>query len=240
MSINIWAIFPLILLLAACETTPDALPSIQWTAYGSTQTLQQPIVIPAGTTYDGKLSGGKKERYRGKGNRYKGDQSENQLPLFILEPGAQLRNVIIDAPAGDGVHIRAGNGKTNKLIGVEFRDVGEDAVTVETGSHGDLVLIKDCTFAKAKDKIVQINAPATVQIQECQAEDFGRFARTNGTPGAPDHPYRVSIRDGTFSNGDAVLKMSNSRARGEIIRGRFFNISNIAQASGGARIEITK
>ena len=54
-----------------------------------------------------------------------GGQSENQKPVFILEPGATLKNVQV--AGGDGVHTRG----DATLKDVWWKDVGEDAMTMK-------------------------------------------------------------------------------------------------------------
>ncbi|KAH7706451.1 pectate lyase [Aphelenchoides avenae] len=51
--------------------------------------------------------------FDGKGVRYTagfadGSQDENQDPMFDLEDGAVIRNVVLGAPAADGIHCSSG------------------------------------------------------------------------------------------------------------------------------------
>jgi len=62
-------------------------------------TIEVTETIQVSGTYDG---GG--NRYIGSGDLGDGGQSEGQDPLFDLAGGATLSNVVLGAPAADGVH----------------------------------------------------------------------------------------------------------------------------------------
>jgi pectate lyase len=78
--------------------------------------------IPVSGTFDGGM-----KRYCCIGD---GGQSESQDPVFELAPGATIKNVIIGAPAGDGIHC-LGN---CTIQNVWWEDVGEDAATFLGGT----------------------------------------------------------------------------------------------------------
>jgi pectate lyase len=104
-----------------------------------------------------------------------GSQEESQDPMFDLSSGATLANVIIGAPAGDGVHC---NGPCT-LRNVWWEDVGEDAATFR-GSGDPQFLVDGGGARSASDKIFQHNGPGTVTIQNFQANNFGTFYRSCG------------------------------------------------------------
>ena len=87
-----------------------------------------------------------------------GSQAENQKPVFRLEAGATLKNVIIGAPAADGVHCY---GSCN-ISNVVWEDVGEDALTLK--SSGTVNITGGAAY-KAYDKVFQINAAGTINIK---------------------------------------------------------------------------
>jgi hypothetical protein len=68
-------------------------------------------------TFDGHLA-----RYYGLGD---GGTSEHQQPIFVVENGGTVKNVIIGDPAGDGIHCLG----SCTLENVWWEDVGEDAAT---------------------------------------------------------------------------------------------------------------
>lgn len=104
-----------------------------------------------------------------------GGQEEDQDPMFNLASGATLQNVIIGAPAGDGVHC---NGPCT-LRNVWWEDVGEDAATFR-GSGDPQFLVDGGGARSASDKVFQHNGPGTVTIQNFQATNFGTFYRSCG------------------------------------------------------------
>ncbi|OLF12041.1 pectate lyase [Actinophytocola xinjiangensis] len=104
-----------------------------------------------------------------------GGQEEDQDPMFQLASGATLQNVIIGAPAGDGVHCSG----PCTLRNVWWEDVGEDAATFR-GSGSPNFLVDGGGARAASDKVFQHNGPGTVTIQNFQASNFGSFYRSCG------------------------------------------------------------
>jgi hypothetical protein len=219
------------LALAGCTITPPPAPLPDPPAVGDTVTVRRTIVVAQGQTFDGRGRGYKPV---GLGD---GSQREGQRPVFLLEPGATLRDFTILPPAADGVHVRAASGRRTTVRDGYWPDVGEDAITVVSGPSSGEVLLDGNRFHQAADKVIQINAAPRTIIRDSTATGFQRFARTNGTPGSPDHAYRVEIRGGTFRDGRTLLKMSNARARGTVSGVRVHNVRHVAEASGGAQIE---
>ncbi|MEJ3749867.1 pectate lyase [Actinomycetes bacterium KLBMP 9797] len=104
-----------------------------------------------------------------------GSQEESQDPMFQLAAGATLSNVIIGAPAGDGVHCSG----PCTLRNVWWEDVGEDAATFR-GSGSPQFLVDGGGARSASDKVFQHNGPGTLTIQGFQATNFGTFYRSCG------------------------------------------------------------
>ncbi len=96
-------------------------------AQAANVTITSTIVVKAGQTYDG---GGNTIIAKGMGD---GSQSESQKPIFKLENGAKLKNVIIGAPACDGIHCYGNNTLTN----IKCSDVGEDFFSVKGGDSAN-------------------------------------------------------------------------------------------------------
>ncbi|MCP2201692.1 pectate lyase [Lentzea flava] len=139
-----------------------------------TPTGQKPvsatIKVPSGT-YDGGM-----KRFYGTGNLGSGGQNENQDPIFQLADGATLKNVVLGAPAADGVHCLG----TCTLTNVWWEDVGEDAATFKGTSSSQTMTINGGGARKASDKVFQHNGPGTMYIRNFQVDDFGKLYRSCG------------------------------------------------------------
>nr|WP_308204104.1 pectate lyase [Goodfellowiella coeruleoviolacea] len=131
--------------------------------------------VGATITVSGTLDGGLK-RYYGTGDLGDGGQDEGQDPIFKLANGATLKNVILGAPAADGVHCTG----SCTLINVWWEDVGEDAATFKGSSSSQTMTIDGGGARKASDKVFQHNGPGTMVIKNFQVEDFGKLYRSCG------------------------------------------------------------
>lgn len=209
-------------------------PSITWSPYGKTVTVTKTIVVESGQTLDGRLPNGKLTRLIAAPVLGDGSQKEGQKPLIIVKPGGTVRYYILDFPAADGVHLQSAPLRTTRAEGLEFRDVGEDALTV-TGNGA--VLIEGCRFQYATDKVIQTNGPAKVQIVNCQARKFARFARGCGTCG-DSIAYDITLKNPVGMDGDTLLKLSTPKARGRIEGARTARVNDLYQVSGGAKVTV--
>lgn len=122
-----------------------------------------------------------------------GSQEESQDPMFRLAAGATLQNVIIGAPAGDGVHCSG----PCTLRNVWWEDVGEDAATFR-GSGSPTFLVEGGGARAASDKVFQHNGPGTLTIRNFQASDFGTFYRSCGNC-STQHQRHVVIQNVTLT-----------------------------------------
>ena len=127
------------------------------------------IVVKNGETYDGKC-----RRYRADPDTLgDGSQDEDQKPVFIVEGGGKLINVVLGAPAADGIHTE-GN---VTLENITWEDIGEDAMTIkEPGT----VILNGGSAKNGDDKVFQINAAATFRVSNFKASNAGKFIRQNG------------------------------------------------------------
>jgi hypothetical protein len=132
-------------------------------------------------TFDGGL-----RRYSGIGD---GGQDEDQDPMFELADGATLRNVIIGAPAGDGVHCSG----SCTLSNVWWEDVGEDAATFRGGASARFT-VDGGGARSASDKVFQHNGGGTVTIRNFQVSDFGKLYRSCGNCGT-QHRRTVVVQN---------------------------------------------
>ena len=165
--------------------------------------MNKPIVVGPGETFDGKnqlftagpgLSGGSAETYQ---------------PVFILGPGATLKNVQFQG--GDGVHL-LGSGKIDNVHAVHGGP--DDMITIDgpgNRAHDAQlagispasippgpaeVEITNSSFRHSHDKAIQVNGDAQVKLRGVYAEDVGQLLVTlGGQPIKAD----VSIEDSRFS-----------------------------------------
>jgi pectate lyase C len=147
---------------AADARVPQDAASLQ------TTTVRATIVVAAGQTYDGT---GK--RFVAGSELGDGSQEEGQKPVFKLESGATLRNVVIGAPAADGVHCH-GDAQLENIV---WEDIGEDALTIkESGT----VELHGGSAQNGSDKVFQINAASSFRVYDFRARSAGKFIRQNG------------------------------------------------------------
>jgi hypothetical protein len=123
--------------------------------------------IPVSGTFDGGM-----KRYCCIGD---GGQSESQDPVFELANGATIKNVIIGAPAGDGIHCLG----TCTIQNVWWEDVGEDAATF-LGTGGGTSFVIGGGARSASDKVFQHNGNGTVNISGFYVENSGKLYRACG------------------------------------------------------------
>jgi pectate lyase C len=155
---------------AAHGDAPDAAASGDGApaTHGDGGVLHQTIVVKAGETFDGQG-----QRFSAGPELGDGSQSETQKPLFKLEDGASLRNVVLGSPAADGVHCHG----DVQLENIVWEDIGEDALTIkESGT----VVLRGGSASNGDDKVFQINAPSTFRVSDFKAAHAGKFIRQNG------------------------------------------------------------
>ncbi|MEU1072976.1 MULTISPECIES: pectate lyase [unclassified Streptomyces] len=151
-----------------------ATPATTSTAAWPTPTTSKPVpaTIEVSGAYDGKT-----QRFYGSGDLGDGGQNENQSPLFQLKDGAVLSNVVIGAPAADGIHCLG----TCTLKNVWWEDVGEDAATFKGKSSSAVYRVEGGGARKASDKVFQFNGAGTLTVTGgFQVVDFGKLVRSCG------------------------------------------------------------
>jgi lysophospholipase L1-like esterase len=98
---------------------------------------------------------------KGQGKKYQDicfapkEISEGMPPMFVLKSGATLKNLEIEC-ALDGVHTT----KNNTIDNVFFRDVEEDAITINEN-----VTVKNSQFWFCNDKCIQMNRAQKAVIE---------------------------------------------------------------------------
>ncbi|KAF9870469.1 pectate lyase [Colletotrichum karsti] len=128
-------------------------------------------VIPANAVFDGKMAVFDR---RGSAGDCKGQAEQDEAAaVFILEPGATLKNAIIGPAQAEGVHCR---GPCN-IENVWWEDVCEDAATFK-GSGPRYV--RGGGAREASDKVFQHNGEGWLHIDGFYANKFGKFYRSCG------------------------------------------------------------
>jgi hypothetical protein len=152
------------------------------TATGTPVSISGTKTVAAGTTYDGHMA-----LHNGSGG---GDFSKDcsasgtaaqgtTNPLFMVEDGATIQNVILGNHVADGIHCKG----TCTIKNVWFQYVCDDAVTALSGSSGTVTI--DGGGAKnAHDKLFQDNSHGKFVIQNFYGEKLGKVYRACGSGGA--------------------------------------------------------
>lgn len=175
-------------------------------ANGST-TVNSTILVSSGT-YDG----GCRVHNAGSGLG-DGSQSESQKPVFRVENGATLRNVIIGNNGADGIHVYNGGNIDN----VTWQNVGEDALTIKSSGTVNVTNIEGYD---AGDKFFQVNAASTLRVSNCIIRNAGKALRQNGGT-----TYKIDVafdrcdisgmKEGVFrtDSSTSVARITNSRLK---------------------------
>jgi pectate lyase C len=143
--------------------------------------VHQTIRVTSGT-FDGQC-----RRYNAGPELGDGGQGEDQDPVFRVENGATLRNVVVGPNGADGIHTY--NGAT--LDNIHWLDVGEDALTIKTSGT---TTVRNFEGYDAEDKFFQINAASTLRVSNCIIHSAGKALRQNGGTG-----FRIDV---SFDNCD--------------------------------------
>ncbi|PZD92958.1 pectate lyase [Paenibacillus sambharensis] len=198
----------LVLFAALVVTLAPVTPAHAATVVNST------IVVPKGQVYDGK---GQTFTANPK-TLGDGSQAEGQKPVFRLEAGATLKNVIIGTPAADGVHCY---GSCN-IENVTWSDVGEDALTLKKSGT---VNITGGAAYKAYDKVFQINAAGTINIKNFRADDIGKLVRQLG---GSTYKVVMTVDNCNISNvKDAILRTDGKDSTGKITNTRYSKVKTL-------------
>ncbi len=173
-------------------------------ANGST-TVNSTIRVTSGT-YDGSC-----RVHNGGGDLGDGSQDEGQDPIFRVENGATLRNVIIGNNGADGIHVyNSGN-----VDNVTWQNVGEDALTIKSSGTVNVTNIEGYD---AGDKFFQVNAASTLRVSNCIIRNAGKALRQNGGTTykidvAFDRCDLSGLNEGVFrtDSSSSVARITNSR-----------------------------
>jgi hypothetical protein len=161
-------------------------------------------------TYDGKMalhdgtgSGDFVKDCSGSGTSGQGTTD----PLFELEDGATIQNVIIGNHGADGIHCKG----TCTVKNVWFEYVCDDAVTAASGSSGTVTI--DGGGAKnAHDKLFQDNSHGKFIIQNFYGERLGKMYRACGAGGAcTSTKGNVTVTNVTAVGVDQIVGVTQGR-----------------------------
>ena len=182
------------------------------TVPGNGGVVNATIVVSRGMVFDG---GGK--RYTAGRALGDGSQSEDQQPVFKIESGGTLKNVVLGNPAADGVHCH-GDATLENIV---WEDIGEDAMTIkEKGT----VTLNGGSAKNGDDKVFQINAESTFRISNFRADRAGKFIRQNG---GTDFKVQVFIDKCDISNMDeAIFRTDSTSSTVEMTNTRYSNIGD--------------
>ncbi|MFG2925194.1 pectate lyase [Streptomyces sp. NPDC048305] len=152
-------------------TDPTDPPSDRpaWPTANGSQAVSSTIKVSG--TYDGGM-----KRLYGSGDLGSDGQDEDQPALIELADGATLQNVILGAPAADGVHCSG----ACTIKNVWWEDVGEDAATFRGSSSSTVRTVDGGGARKAEDKVLQHNGAGTLIVKNFQVDDFGKLVRSCG------------------------------------------------------------
>jgi hypothetical protein len=202
---------------AASDTAGETSSDAAGGASAAPEVVNETIEVKAGETFDGN-----NQTYTAGSALGDGSQDEGQKPIFRLEEGATLQNVVIGDNGADGVHVYG----DAVIDNVHWTDVGEDALTIKaSGSDGIAdVQITNSSARNADDKIFQVNADANLTIENFEAENFGKLVRTNG--GQQGH-FEINLNDITAKNGTEALVRSD--AEGIVINASNISTENVKQ-----------
>ncbi|CAL9406693.1 pectate lyase [Streptomyces sp. enrichment culture] len=153
-----------------------------------TATGEKPVssTVEVSGTYDGGY-----RRFYGSGPLGGSGQDEDQKPVFTLADGAVLKNVILGAPAADGIHCLG----SCTLRNVWWEDVGEDAATFKGTSASAVYTVYGGGARKADDKVFQFNGAGKLVVTRFQVSDFGKLVRTCGNCRTQYKNRQVIIND---------------------------------------------
>ncbi|XVS66562.1 pectate lyase [Actinosynnema sp. CA-299493] len=146
------------------------------------------------------FNGGMK-KYYGIGD---GGQGESQDPMFVVANGGTIENVILDAPAGDGIHCEG----SCTIRNVWWNDVGEDAATFKSSSSSATYLVDGGGARSASDKVFQHNGAGTVTIRNFQVNGAGKLYRACGN--CATSYQRHVVMDGVTARSTGALAGINT------------------------------
>ncbi|MFT3733721.1 MAG: pectate lyase [Rhodocyclaceae bacterium] len=146
--------------------------------------------------------------------------NENPPPVFRLENGATLRNVIMGAALyGDSVHVYGGGTVENAT----WVDVNDDALTVKTTG---VVNVNGLTAGKSADRIFQVNAAGSVlNVSNCVIDTVGNaVVRQNG---GTTYKITVAMDRCRIANAVRVFRADSPTSIATLSNSQLRNVTNV-------------
>ncbi len=179
---------------------------------GATVNVSSTIVVSSGV-YDGGC-----KVFNATSALGDGGQSESQKPVFRVENGATLKNVVLGNNAADGIHFYNGGNIEN----VRWTNVGEDAMTIKSSGT---VNVRNISGYAGEDKFIQVNAASTLNIDNCVVDNMGKFLRQNG---GTTFKIQVNVNNCQISNmGEGIFRTDSSTSTARITNSRLRNAGSI-------------
>ncbi|KAE8909236.1 hypothetical protein PF003_g7153 [Phytophthora fragariae] len=211
--------------LLVAAATAASVPDGTWpTSTGSVQ-FSEAHVVQAGEVFDGKMQTYERSDVTCQGQT----ESSASTAVFMLEPGATLKNVIIGKNQMEGVHC---DKHDCTIENVWWDDVCEDALSVKGGTASSVTTVTGGGARSADDKVIQHNGFGTVKIDGFYGEDISKLYRSCGTCG--DKQRKVSVSNVYVVNpGNAVVTV-NKNWNDEA------TLSNVWVKSSGDKVKICR
>ena len=174
--------------------------------------MNETIRVTSGT-FDGGC-----QRYNAGSALGDGSQDEGQDPVFRVENGATLRNVVIGNNGADGIHTY--NGAV--LDNIYWMNVGEDAMTIKSSGT---TTVRNIEGYDSEDKFFQVNAASTLNVTNCIIHRAGKALRQNG-----DTTFRIDVtfdRCDLNTMGEGVFRTDSSSSRATLTNSRLHDAGDV-------------
>ncbi|ORZ36080.1 pectate lyase [Catenaria anguillulae PL171] len=170
--------------------------------------IDKTIIVKEGEVFDGN---GKQFDFRKSGmcQGQKETSSGMIFKVFLVMPGATLKNVIIGPNQAEGVHCPKGSCTIDNVWWV---DVCEDALSIK-GENAQGSRVLGGGAQNAQDKVIQHNGKGSVTIDGFVTRNVGKLYRSCGTCG----PIRrtVALRN-VKAEGKALTLAGINRQNGDV------------------------
>jgi pectate lyase C len=179
---------------------------------GAQTTVNETILVTSGT-FDGGC-----RRFNAGSALGDGSQDEGQDPVFRVENGATLRNVVIGTNGADGIHTYNGAVIDN----VHWMNVGEDALTIKSSGT---TTVRNIEGYDADDKFFQVNAASTLNVSNCIIHRAGKSLRQNG-----DTTFRINVtfdRCDINTMGEGIFRTDSSSSTARLTNSRLHDAGDL-------------
>ncbi|KAF4316874.1 hypothetical protein BBO99_00008264 [Phytophthora kernoviae] len=140
-------------------------PDGSWPESKGSVSYEEVYTIKAGEVFDGKMKTYDRTNITCHGQ----EESGNSTAVFLLEPGATLKNAIIGTNQMEGVHCDESD---CTIENVWWEDVCEDALSIKGGNASSVSIVIGGGARYADDKVIQHNGYGTVVVDGFFGQDF--------------------------------------------------------------------